>query len=677
MTNPAPSVRQSCLHFGVNLVMAPPRLIYHATAYTLTQTASLVYKTATAPFSCVHRASNAAYELFYGNTPVSEPSFTAPTLDELEQNHHAIIEAPVQAQEPVNHSEQDRNLALEKELKTFTASLRRMLEAQFILSGEISTELKNAIGGTEADFYNAFKKQAQNQVQISSLPAFLRPVYYAFLLTLHFFLKQFTYFIFNQVESFLDAKIKDFKNADKQKIMDLITNILCEGFHTYTSEIINICHELNTSTQVDGSVQEMLEKRLSQKLSLHNKMSEQKFYLHALDQILKHCFNLSITRYVLKKLIEYSGFLKNPFLSLPQAIKTNNGYFHEIDKAVVKLITPIINNMKKPQTATRAVSNNGGVQPEQKTFTNYSKDKLKQAISSLFEAADVNKAANLSEIKKIANRAKQSTFLDTMGLNFDAILKQTAEAGAQSLLENVAEVLTPEFLQDNAINALKALNQVFKATDAVTEQQYKTAERERKDILNLLTQVIIENAVETTPILNKEAILKKLNHEITDTKEIASSIFTTLKTYMRSANAAIYPHQIITESIARLETLKTKLDATANSIDFSKEQKAALNAPYDQIKFFIREFQDAYKPGIGHSTRRANAALSKFEKMIKSPLFAHRHEFDVLNNSFIKKMAKLAVNMILTHKFNEAYEFICDFKTIKYCVIHQGVLARV
>lgn len=632
--------------------------------------------------------------IFIHGTSLHTPSqdiLTAPTLEQLRQNHAAIIEAPVQATEPVDHTQEARNESLKKELKTFTTSLRRTLEMQFLLPNATPSELsdlKNHITSPEDIFHRKFKEALRTSINKSNLLSFLRPIYHGYLLCLHFILQQFTHLIFNKINSFLDKKITDFTKSEKTQIMELITNILCDGFQLYTCEFLNICHELNTAVKVDGTPDTMFEMRLREKATLHKGMSQQKFYLHALDRILKYCFDLSITRYVLKKLIEYSGFLNNPFLSLPQAIKTNNGYFHAIDKAVVKFITPIIQKMTEQPAPLREVSEQEESN-ETKTFTNYNKESLKKAIASLFEASDIHQASNLSEIKQIANRSKKSdhekTFLENAGLSPDAILKQTAEAGAVALLQNISEVLDQSFLEEQAINALKTLNEVFKATTPITDSECQTAERERKDIFNTLTQTIIANAVDKTPILNTEDIVSKLNREIAQTKEIAEAILRFFQLHIDSEEAATYPHQLIEKDILTiLQTLEENLNKAANTIGFSEHQKQALMAPCAEIKKYVNRFQKAYQPTQQGTAdpqtfilTEAKATLAAFKESINSNVFALYQDTSILNNPTVKKVAKFAVNLMLKQKFNQAYEFICDFKTIKYCVIHQGVLARV
>lgn len=611
----------------------------------------------------------------------------APSMEEMEALHADA--AHPEARELIDRTDETLNRNLQLELKKFTTCLRRKLEIQIILGDQATQNLNNTINGSSEEAFQAeFKNAIKLSITRSSTPAFLRKAKYAYIICLKFFLGLFTSGLLNKVNKFLDVTVKNFVDQDKTKIMDLITNILCSGLHLYTNEIINAAHELSTKTQVSGTPDQMFEDILSKKATLHKGMTQKDFYLYALDQILKYCFDWTITRWAVKQIVKASGFLNNPFLSLPQNIKHANGYFYNIDKSIVRFINPLIQQM-----ATRRPGINPGAPiaagaPERR-FSNINKETLKKSIESLFEAADINKAANLSEIKKIVKRSDKSDreqgLLQSMGLDLDSILKQTAEAGATSLLENISDVLSSTFLKENAISALKSLNATFSSAEEITEAQYQAAERERKDSLNRLTRVIITNAVDSAPILNTNEVIQKLNIEITRSKAVAVDIKNRLRAFVNNADhaeVAAYPRELIDQSLAELRELKHNLDLAVDSGKYSDDQIQDIFAPYNLIKNYVARFQKNYQLPENLVPRHIDdiatdsvGIVDAFELAIDSDTFALRSNNSVMNNPRVKDITKFVLNFMLRQKFNQAYEFICDFKTIKYCVIHQGVLA--
>lgn len=611
----------------------------------------------------------------------------APSMEEMEALHADA--AHPEARELIDRTEETLNLNLQLELKKFITCLRRKLEIQVILGDKATQSLNNTINGASEEAFQAeFKNAIKLSITRSSTPAFLRKAKYAYIVCIKFFLGLFTSGLLNKVNKFLDITLKNFVDQDKTKIMDLITNVLCSGLHLYTNEIINAAHELSAKTQVNGTPDQMFEEILSKKASLHKGMTQKDFYMYALDQILKYCFDWTLTRWAVKQIVKLSGFLNNPFLSLPQNIKHANGYFYNIDKSIVRFINPLIQQM-----STRRPGINPDIAiavgaPERR-FSNLNKETLKKSIESLFEATDISRAANLSEIKKIAKRSDKSDreqgLLQSMGLDLDSILKQTAEAGATSLLENISDVLSSTFLKENAISALKSLNATFSSSEEITEAQYQAAERERKDSLNRLTRVIITNAVDSAPILNTNEVIEKLNIEITRSKVVASDIKERLKAFVTTggnAEVSVYPIELIEQSLAELRALKHSLDLAVDSGKYSDDQIQDIFAPYNLIKNYVARFQKNYQlpenlvpRHIDDIATDALGIVEAFESAIETDTFALRSNNSVMNNPRVKDITKFVLNFMLRQKFNQAYEFICDFKTIKYCVIHQGVLA--
>jgi hypothetical protein len=617
--------------------------------------------------------------------PAAQPA--APSIEELEALHRAAVQPQAAQAAPLEQNDETLNRELHLELKKFTTCLRRKLEIQSILGDAASQDLNNTINGaSEEAFQNEFKKAIWQSIERSSTPQFLRKIRYAWVICGKFFLGIITKSLLNKVNKFLDKSLKEFVSQDKTKIMDLITNVLCSGLHLYTNEVINAAHELRDKTQVNGTPDMMFEDILSKKTTLHKGMSQKDFYMHTLDQLLKYCFDWSITRWAVKQIVKASGFLNNPFLTLPQNIKHANGYFYNIDKAIVRFINPIIQKMSL--SGPDAEEGAAAEAASERKFSNINKDTLKRSIESLFEATEIYRAPNLSEIKKIVARSDKSdreqTILESLDLNTDAILKQTAEAGAKSLLENIAKVLDSKFLKENAISSLKSINAAFSSSETITDLQYQAAERERKEALNRLTQVIITNAVDSAPILNTTEIVGQLNTEITRSKALALHIQERLTTHTATGRGidevAIYPRELLDQILQDITELKRELDLAVDSGRYSDDQIQDIFAPYHEIKAQVANFQKAFITPQGQAPRandviasEARSCVRNLHTAINSPVFAIRTNCSVMNNPKVKAITKFVLNFMLRQKFNHAYEFICDFKTIKYCVIHQGV----
>lgn len=596
------------------------------------------------------------------------------------------------------------NQNLSDELKKSVVGIRRKIEINLILGNSAPKRLHEAVGVNQQEFDRIFKSSIKQVIAQSNWPAFLRFIPETWLLCYKFIISIFMVPIMNKVNKFLARKLQEFATQDRAKIMDFITNILCDGLYLYVSEITNIADEVSTSKEaINGTIEQMFEQKLSTKSSLHeikgqskpshkslfqifkNKPEIQnKFYNHILDQLLKQCFSWSISRHFVKLFINLPDLINN---SLPQTIRTSNGYAHNFDQAIIRFATPLLQQMKNPQS--KADDKTSSLK-EDRDFSNLNKTKLKKTIQSIFLASELTQAPNIAELKKIYKRhvSGAPSLLESIGVDTNSIVYQTAEVAAHSILESIADIMNEDFVKTSALDIIKSINARLAQSEEhkVSADTYETTQKKRIEVLNQITQHVISNAVHNAPILNSSLAIKKVNEELKSILDLANSILKEAKTLFKTVNVLKPKSSKLCQQTrltmtpeALTELIKTNLSHLSSIIKekrakidrlsgVSEDQKQMLFDALDLINHHVHQILDGCEAKNPDQIKKATAAFAL--EIQTSSVFKAKGNISIMDNPSLKKIATFALSCMMKPKFNKAYDLLCDFKAIRYGAIH-------
>jgi hypothetical protein len=612
------------------------------------------------------------------------------TIHGFSINARASIEAPSEEEidDLINSSDAASEVSLNAdeqkvEINTLVSRLgiclRRKAEVTAIFGNTIPQELLKLINSDdEKAYYNCFSSEIANKVNENNTLSFLQPIARLGLHIRKFFAGLFAGFLAAKVTNLLKSSLNALDVKNPAELMDFISSAFIKGLLTYNNAVINAAGDIRkkfNDGELKGCVDSELEKILSKNELLHGGFSTSKeFYEKLFDKVLANTFSWSISRFVVKKLTSWSGILNDPMKHIEKPIRDANSFQYHVDKAIIDLITPILSDLNKKPS-------DGEVTAEisiERSYSAMNKQTLSHAIKTLLKAVDINSSSDATEVGAVLEKKPAL-------LSADTLVSQTAEVGALIVLESLQKQINADFVRKQSINILRTINNSFSADSTpITERQIKQTEKQRQTLLENLTKVIIVKSVDGLPLLNSKKLNDDMNRGLNAIKTHAQKTRDGLKNLFIGAEgneiARETPFADFKAHFATLSDERKKLnDQIETLIDktpFTEAQRDNLNLA---LKTYNRCFKNVIEAAKKEGKPDLNKALGEFQADIAGPVFAQKADASLMNIDIIKKIAKAGLGFLLTDKFNKAYTFACDAKTIKYLGVHQtlGAILKV
>jgi hypothetical protein len=567
---------------------------------------------------------------------------------------------------------QDQTNAFSRELGKLSISIRRKAEITACFGESASLNLINSISNaSESKYKEVFEREICNFVQSKNIFSPFRPLYRQYYRIVASITGLFVGHVMIKIDHKLCEKMEKLLGQDQTSVMNAIANILFEGLELYTNEVVNVGEELvHTHQGLEGTPQQMIAGRLAKKKTLHGGCEDQKqFYQKIVDYALMNTFSWKITRFFVNRMINSLGLLNSPFDSVPKSIRNANGFQYSIDKAIVGVVTPLIDDLKK--SSQPAEERPRAAENAPRAYSHENKETLARAIKTLFTAIEINRSSNIAVMHQVVDAAKKQSQL----LSSDTVINQTAEASALSALESLNHLITPRFILDRAIDSLKVANSSFSTSDPIPETEMAKTELQRKQALDSLTQVLIHKAVDDAPILNTDKIHEKMNAQLSIIQQRARELLESIQAIKASIDAGTPDADeaistTLSAYIDGLRILKETTNQYASDNNLNDSQKDCLDSALNCIVEHLRITIDSLEKPAEERSTSLQACIDDLQSHIEGRIFAQKAHASIMNVGVVKKLSKLALTVLLQDKFNKAYGFACDPKTIKYLGLH-------
>ena len=611
------------------------------------------------------------------------------TIHGFSINARASIEAPSEEEidDLINSSDAASEVSLDadeqkaeinKHLSQLGICLRRKAEVTAIFGNTIPQELLKLINSDdEKAYYECFSREIATKVNYNNTLSFLQPIARLGLHIRKFFAGLFAGFLAAKVTKLLSSSLDKLGEKGTTELMDIISKAFIEGLLTYNNAVINAAGDIREKfgKGLKGTVDHELEKILSKNELLHGGFSTSKeFYEKLFDKVLANTFSWSISRFVVKKLTSWSGILNDPMKHIEKPIRDANSFQYHIDKAIIDLITPILSDLNKEPSDEEATAEI----PIERSYSAMNKQTLSHAIKTLFKAVDINSSSDATEVGAVLDKKPAL-------LSADTLVSQTAEVGALIVLESLQKQINADFVRKQSVNILRTINNSFSADSTpITEPQIKQTEKQRQTLLENLTKVIIVKSVDGLPLLNSKKLNDDMNRGLNAIKNHAQETLSFLNYLFidadgnpiaRNTDFAGFKTDFAQLSDERKE-LNGQIENLIDKTPFTAAQKESLT---EALKTYNKCFKNVIKAAKEEDKPNLTTALGEFLEDIEGPVFAQKADASLMNIDIIKKIAKAGLGFLLTDKFNKAYTFACDAKTIKYLGVHQtlGAILKV
>jgi hypothetical protein len=386
------------------------------------------------------------------------------------------------------------------------------------------------------------------------------------------------------------------------------------------------------------------------------------------DLILAKTFTWSLSRWVVKKFINFSGVLENPWKSIYPSIRNTNGFYTAIDKGIINLIKPLIANLKAPRAAA---ADPAAAAAETRGYSDDTKRILKNAIQNALPAVDLLGAANTGVIGQIlATRVdNQTTTKDSM---IDGLVSMTAEATALSTLKSLHSIMNEQFLLETVVDILDITNASFAAQDVITEQEQRATEEERSRVLNEWAEITTTQAIDDAPYLNAEKTHQKMNERLAAILEAARPEAGALRAHIEGAEGQNRPDEILQRNVGLLQTLRQATTQYALTHGLTAPQIEALTFAQNEFEERINQYVDAYDIEDAEAKNEAlSQAINALEASLVGPIFTPKAFVSLVPIKPLKKGLSQLINFIAAGKLKKGYDFVVNPLTIKYLVGHQ------